>query len=559
MRKLNCSLNGLIKPLIFVVLPGLLVVSCFYCKNAESQDIRESKPDPSEVIFRRGEILYQKQCAVCHGVQGKGDGMASYLLYPKPRNFVNDKFRLISTTNQEATDHDIYKVIERGMSGSSMPPWKHLSEEDRWALVYFVRYLSQKENIDVSKESTGNDLVDNRHWEEIYEVLSRHIPSDNIIKIPNEPKVTEEALARGRELFKVSCAGCHGVQGRGDGQQNMFDSKGLPTKPRDLTAGIFKGDSSSEELYLRMIAGLPGSPMPSYNEVFTEEQIWDLIHFVQSLVPEGKEERAQLKHSQITVQKVTDEIDLNPFSPSWSKVNPVYVSLSPLWWRDERIEGVEISAIYNQDKIAIKMTWPDPKKDDNLVEVQSFSDGAALQFSMENDPPFFGMGGNGQPVHIWHWKAGWEQKGNERQDIETQYPHTATDFYESQKNYEHGTAFEAAESKTKFHDPKYTTGWGAGNPVSDPTKTEIAEEGISAGMGSYTAQRPQMEKVDARGVWVNGKWHVVFVRSLKSSDREALQFNAGDTTSIAFAVWDGAMKDRNGQKMVSIWNKLILE
>ncbi|MCA9404995.1 MAG: c-type cytochrome [Candidatus Omnitrophica bacterium] len=525
----------------------------------ESQGFYEEKPAPSKKLFKRGEVLYQKQCAVCHGIKGAGDGKAAYLLYPKPRDFVSDKFRLISTTNQEASNDDIFKAIKRGMAGSSMPPWKHLSEEDRWALVYYVRYLSEIESFKKSGEMQGEIAGDNIPWESIHKILSKHVPSEKVITIPEEPKVTQEGLARGRELFKASCAGCHGMQGRGDGQQNMVDSKGLPTKPRDLTAGVFKGDSSSEELYFRMIAGMPGSPMPSYNEVFTQEQIWDLIHFVQSLVPEGKEEKTQLKQVQITAQRISDEIDMNPFAQHWSKANSVYVSLTPLWWRDDRIEGVDIRAIYNEDKIAFKLTWSDPKEDDNLVEVQSFSDGAALQFSMDNDPPFFGMGAAGQPVYIWHWKAGWEEKESERQDIETQYPHTATDFYESQKNYEHGTAFETAHSKTKFHDPKYTTGWGAGNPVSDPTKEETAEEGISEGMGSYTAQRPKMEKVDARGIWTNGKWHVVFVRPLKGSDKGSLKFKSGDTSSVAFAIWDGAGGDRNGQKMVSIWNKLILE
>ncbi len=78
-------------------------------------------------------------------------------------------------------------------------------------------------------------------------------------------------------------------------------------------------------------------------------------------------------------------------------------------------------------------------------------------------------------------------------------------------------------------------------------------------MGSYTAQRPKIEKVDSRGVWTNGKWHVVFVRSLKVAEKSSLEFKSEEPASIAFAVWDGARGDRNGQKMVSIWNKLILE
>ena len=33
----------------------------------------------------RGQALYAKQCASCHGSEGRGDGPAAYLLSPKPR------------------------------------------------------------------------------------------------------------------------------------------------------------------------------------------------------------------------------------------------------------------------------------------------------------------------------------------------------------------------------------------------------------------------------------------------------------------------------------------
>ena len=194
-----------------------------------------------------------------------------------------------------------------------------------------------------------------------------------------------------------------------------------------------------------------------------------------------------------------------------------------------------------------------------MVAVQSFSDGAALQFSAEEDPPFFGMGSNNDPVYIWNWKAGWQDFNGDRKDVETRYPNAAPDWYAAQKNYEHGTPFEISQSKTRFHDPKFITGWGAGNPVSDPERKTAAEEATSEGPGSYTVHISKIEQVDARGIWQDGKWHVVFIRSLKSSDKGGFQFKAGKPMSIAFAVWDGAPKDRNGQKMISIWNTLFLE
>jgi mono/diheme cytochrome c family protein len=524
--------------------------------SSESRDFYEHKFEPTEELFNQGKVLYQKQCSVCHGAEGRGDGKAAYLLFPKPRNFVDDKFRLISTTTQKASDDDLFKTISRGMAGSSMPSWEHLSEQDRWALVYYTRYLS---GVAEYKKRNGEAPQAGLTWDKIRDDFLKGVNPDEIIKVPSEPAITPEALQLGRELFVASCAGCHGAQGKGDGQQKITDSMGYPAKPRDLTAGIFKADSSSEELYYRMKAGMPGSPMPSYDEVFTPDQIWNLIHFVQSLVPEEKKDNPGLKYNTIVARQISGEIDLNPFAGQWNNVEPVRVSLTPLWWRDDRVEKVDVRAVHNGEEIAFLLSWEDQDNNDNLVEIQSFSDGAAIQLSSQDDPPFFGMGEQNAPVHLWHWKSAWENNGDKRRDIEHNYPDAAVDYYTSQKNYDRGQAFELSASASRFHDPQLMTGWGAGNPVSDPTNESSAEEAMSKGLGTYTTQRPKMEKVDARGVWNNGKWHVIFTRSLTASDENGLSLKAGGSASVAFAIWDGRAAERNGQKSVSIWNSLLIE
>jgi hypothetical protein len=34
---------------------------------------------------------------------------------------------------------------------------------------------------------------------------------------------------------------------------------------------------------------------------------------------------------------------------------------------------------------------------------------------------------------------------------------------------------------------------------------------------------------------------------------------AGDTLSAAFAVWDGSQSDRDGKKLISIWQDFVLD
>jgi DMSO reductase family type II enzyme heme b subunit len=46
---------------------------------------------------------------------------------------------------------------------------------------------------------------------------------------------------------------------------------------------------------------------------------------------------------------------------------------------------------------------------------------------------------------------------------------------------------------------------------------------------------------------------------LKVKEKGRLEFKPGQKINVAFAVWNGQAKDRNGQKMVSIWNEFTLE
>lgn len=503
-----------------------LFAAIFFSVN--SCAVSAEKPESTPALLKQGKALYGKQCAVCHGSGGAGDGKAAFLLYPKPRNFNLNEFRLISTTNMQATDEDLFKTISRGMPGSSMPSWVHLSEKERWALVYVVRSFSEIKS------------------------------SEELIQAQSETAVTEEGLKRGRELFVKACAACHGLEGKGDGQQMMQDSQGVPLKPRDLTAGIFKGSSSSEDIYYRMVAGIPGSPMPGYQGVFTDEQIWDLIHYTQTLPKPGAEARSHVQQTKITARKLP-KIDTDPLSSFWSEIPPMFVALTPLWWRNDRIEGVDVKAMHDGKRIAIQLSWEDSTKDESNVAIQNFSDGAAIQFSQDKNPPSFVMGDAQSAVTLWHWKAAWQADLAERKDIEHQYPHAAVDWYKSQTNYELGTRIEMSQMQTKFHDPKFMSGWGAGNPLSNPDKKSATEEAMAKGLGTLTTQMPRFEKVDAQGAWKNGRWFLVFSRELKSKDWNALKFKKGKAVNAAFAIWDGAHRDRNGQKMVSVWNELTLE
>jgi DMSO reductase family type II enzyme heme b subunit len=48
----------------------------------------------------------------------------------------------------------------------------------------------------------------------------------------------------------------------------------------------------------------------------------------------------------------------------------------------------------------------------------------------------------------------------------------------------------------------------------------------------------------------------VFSRPLQQNGEHAISLKEGDGVYIAFACWDGSAGDRNGQKNVTIWQRL---
>ena len=99
---------------------------------------------------------------------------------------------------------------------------------------------------------------------------------------------TAANVERGRELFVLACAPCHGESGRGDGPNvaTMKDFAGQPIRPRDLTRGQLKVSTAPEQIYLRIASGI--DQMPSFNASLTPEDIWSVVKFVEVELLSGK-------------------------------------------------------------------------------------------------------------------------------------------------------------------------------------------------------------------------------------------------------------------------------
>jgi hypothetical protein len=65
----------------------------------------------------------------------------------------------------------------------------------------------------------------------------------------------------------------------------MRDDWGSPIRPGDLTWRPLKRGSSLEPIYLTIVTGLSGTPMPAYGDSLSPDDVWAIVYYLESLVP----------------------------------------------------------------------------------------------------------------------------------------------------------------------------------------------------------------------------------------------------------------------------------
>lgn len=94
--------------------------------------------------IKSGALLFQTNCASCHGAKGGGDGPAGKSLDPLPSNF-QDVEGMSQVSPLQA-----YNVIKLGVEGTGMASFDHLTEDEKWDLAFYVMSLRyDKENAKV--------------------------------------------------------------------------------------------------------------------------------------------------------------------------------------------------------------------------------------------------------------------------------------------------------------------------------------------------------------------------------------------------------------------------
>ncbi len=501
-----------------------------------------------------GAELYAQHCAACHGAKGDGKGLAAQFVFPKPRDFRAGRFRLVSTSNGVPTHEDILAVLRRGMPGSAMPPWSHLGDNALKLLVEHIFSLRRDGVRDIqlaAAAESGDELSE----DDVQATIERLTHPSEVVATPDLSRSTAEAVAHGKELYATKgCIQCHGATGKGDGQQQMVDAEGLPTQPRDLTRGIFKGSPDAASVWRRIWTGMPGSPMPS-SQSLTPQDIADLTHFVLSFSDEAIRNATVLTRQRIVVRHVA-RLPATSDSAAWQGAPVVAIRTMPLWWRDDADPGLSVQAVHDGKSISLRLSWVDAQADRHATRSEDFEDAVAVELFRGGSEPFFGMGAAGAPIDMWFWDA-------DRQspiDVDQTNPDIVVDDYPFDETVVASAEYDRPGTRTAAQPPISLPAVATGNQIV-PGRGEPAASSLeTAGPGSVTFRPVKSQLVKAHGEWADGRWTVWMTRALNvESSSAGVSLDPGAKASVAFAIWDGRARDRDGKKLVSIWQDLELE
>jgi mono/diheme cytochrome c family protein len=116
--------------------------------------------------------------------------------------------------------------------------------------------------------------------------------------IDNPFPITEDGLARGKNLYNIFCAICHGEEG--DGKGYLYDEEKNPNaKYPNLPANFIKGElvtASNGRFYNAIMHGY--NVMGGYADKIGYEERWQVIHYIREMQAKGaKKEYSPLANS----------------------------------------------------------------------------------------------------------------------------------------------------------------------------------------------------------------------------------------------------------------------
>jgi copper transport protein len=107
-------------------------------------------------------------------------------------------------------------------------------------------------------------------------------PNPILASLPNPFPPGLASTQIGAPLYAEYCLPCHGSEGKGDGPAGLA----MNPPPADLTIHTAPGVHPDGQLFEWITNGFPGSVMPAFSEILTEEQRWHMVNYIRTFAVE---------------------------------------------------------------------------------------------------------------------------------------------------------------------------------------------------------------------------------------------------------------------------------
>ncbi|MCW8825482.1 MAG: c-type cytochrome [Gammaproteobacteria bacterium] len=184
----------------------------------------------------KGDLLYEKNCGTCHGLDGSG-GVGVPLSLPSFQASVDDHF--------------LFQNIRYGRPGRVMPAFSDLSDAQVNAIVRHIRSLA---------------------------------PHIKPVVLDNS-KVISGDIINGKKLYSENCGQCHGANGEGGHGTGVTFSRprDLPIIAPALNNAGFLAAASDEMIRHTITYGRQGTPMQAFGRKGQNEQeINDIVAYIRT-------------------------------------------------------------------------------------------------------------------------------------------------------------------------------------------------------------------------------------------------------------------------------------
>jgi cbb3-type cytochrome c oxidase subunit I/cbb3-type cytochrome c oxidase subunit II len=229
--------------------------------NAENQTYSGPQDVGNQwtTLYEEGKALYTEKCLRCHGCSANGQGAYARQTLAHPAN-LHERI-----SNFPSDSYHFWRVSE-GVPGTAMPPWGwSLDEEMRWKINTYEMSFALGSYRTVSGD-TSDQEGDN------YNAKTHIMPGIN---------GTAQDYQKGKEIFDLYCAQCHGLDGHGDGPSSITVAGGyINPEPAN-----FEESGSDFQNYGRWVwkvmEGVETTNMPPWKYALSDDEIFQVIFYEQ--------------------------------------------------------------------------------------------------------------------------------------------------------------------------------------------------------------------------------------------------------------------------------------